>query len=91
MHEAGWWTLSGAGAAIAQVKNAIDATRELGGMNYIVWGDWEGYETLSSTEVKREQEQSRGSCTWQWNTCRRSASKVSSLMNQDLRNLRNTT
>jgi xylose isomerase len=43
--------------AAAQVKNAIDATKELGGENYVFWGGREGYETLLSTDIKREQEQ----------------------------------
>lgn len=43
--------------AAAQVKNAIDATKELGGENYVFWGGREGYETLLNTDVKREQEQ----------------------------------
>lgn len=43
--------------AAAQVKNAIDATYELGGENYVFWGGREGYETLLNTDVKREQEQ----------------------------------
>ena len=43
--------------AIAQVKNAIDTTHELGGENYVFWGGREGYETLLNTDMKREQEQ----------------------------------
>jgi xylose isomerase len=43
--------------AAAQVKNAIDATHELGGENYVFWGGREGYETLLNTDLKREQEQ----------------------------------
>ena len=43
--------------AAAQVKHAIDATHELGGVNYVFWGGREGYETLLNTEVKREQDQ----------------------------------
>jgi xylose isomerase len=43
--------------AAAQVKNAIDATNELGGENYVFWGGREGYETLLNTDLKREQEQ----------------------------------
>lgn len=43
--------------AAAQVKNAIDATKELGGENYVFWGGREGYETLLNTDFKREQEQ----------------------------------
>jgi xylose isomerase len=42
--------------AAAQVKNAIDATKELGGENYVFWGGREGYETLINTDLKREQE-----------------------------------
>jgi xylose isomerase len=42
--------------AIAQVKNAIDATKELGGENYVFWGGREGYETLINTDLKKETE-----------------------------------
>lgn len=42
--------------AAAQVKNAIDATHELGGENYVFWGGREGYETLLNTDLKKEQE-----------------------------------
>lgn len=40
----------------AQVKNAIDATIELGGSNYVFWGGREGYMSLLNTDMKREQE-----------------------------------
>lgn len=43
--------------AAAQVKNAIDATKELAGENYVFWGGREGYETLLNTDLRREQEQ----------------------------------
>jgi xylose isomerase len=43
--------------AAAQVKNALDATKELGGENYVFWGGREGYETLLNTDIKQEQEQ----------------------------------
>jgi len=43
--------------AAAQVKNAIAATHELGGANYVFWGGREGYETLLNTDMKREQDQ----------------------------------
>lgn len=39
-----------------QVKNAIDATIELGGSNYVFWGGREGYMSLLNTNMKREQE-----------------------------------
>ncbi len=42
--------------AIAQVKNALDATKELGGENYVFWGGREGYETLINTDLKKEAE-----------------------------------
>jgi xylose isomerase len=38
----------------AQVKNAIDATIELGGSNYVFWGGREGYMSLLNTNMKRE-------------------------------------
>jgi xylose isomerase len=40
--------------AAAQVKNAIDATIELGGANYVFWGGREGYLSLLNTDMKRE-------------------------------------
>lgn len=40
--------------AAAQVKNAIDATIELGGANYVFWGGREGYLSLLNTNMKRE-------------------------------------
>jgi xylose isomerase len=40
----------------AQVRNAIDATIELGGNNYVFWGGREGYMSLLNTDMKREQE-----------------------------------
>lgn len=42
--------------AAAQVKNAIDATVELGGANYVFWGGREGYLSLLNTDMRREQE-----------------------------------
>ncbi len=42
--------------AIVQIKNAIDATIELGGTNYVFWGGREGYMSLLNTDMKREKE-----------------------------------
>jgi xylose isomerase len=42
--------------AANQVRNAIDATIELGGANYVFWGGREGYLSLLNTNMKREQE-----------------------------------
>ena len=42
--------------AIVQIKNAIDATIELGGSNYVFWGGREGYMSLLNTDQKREKE-----------------------------------
>ena len=39
-----------------QIKNAIDATIELGGENYVFWGGREGYMSLLNTDMKREKE-----------------------------------
>lgn len=40
--------------AAAQVKNALEATVELGGQSYVFWGGREGYETLLNTDMKLE-------------------------------------
>ena len=42
--------------AAVQIKNAIDATIELGGANYVFWGGREGYMSLLNTDQKREKE-----------------------------------
>jgi xylose isomerase len=42
--------------AANQVKAAIDATIELGGMGYTFWGGREGYMSLLNTDLKREKE-----------------------------------
>jgi xylose isomerase len=41
----------------AIVKNCMDATKRLGGSNYVLWGGREGYETLLNTDMKQELEQ----------------------------------
>ena len=43
--------------AAAQVKNVLELTHELGGVNYVLWGGREGYETVLNTDVKREMDQ----------------------------------
>ncbi len=40
--------------AAAQVKKALDVTKELGGEGYTFWGGREGYSTLWNTNMKRE-------------------------------------
>jgi xylose isomerase len=40
--------------AALQVREAMNATRALGGENYVLWGGREGYETLLNTDMKRE-------------------------------------
>ena len=42
--------------AATQIKNAIDATIELGGENYVFWGGREGYMSLLNTKTKREKD-----------------------------------
>jgi xylose isomerase len=39
------------------VKHCMDATKQLGGSNYVLWGGREGYETLLNTNMKQELEQ----------------------------------
>lgn len=43
--------------AATQVFNAMNATKRLGGENYVLWGGREGYETLLNTDLRREREQ----------------------------------
>jgi len=40
----------------AQVKKAMEVTKELGGDNYVFWGGREGYETLLNTKMGFEQD-----------------------------------
>ncbi|EBX4816857.1 xylose isomerase, partial [Salmonella enterica subsp. enterica serovar Newport] len=40
--------------AAATVKACMDATKKLGGENYVLWGGREGYETLLNTDLKQE-------------------------------------
>jgi xylose isomerase len=40
--------------AAAQIKKALEVTKELGGVNYVFWGGREGYETLLNTDTGLE-------------------------------------
>jgi xylose isomerase len=40
-----------------QVKQVMEVTHRLGGVNYVLWGGREGYETLLNTDMRREIEQ----------------------------------
>jgi len=40
--------------AAAQIKKALEVTKELGGENYVFWGGREGYETLLNTDMGLE-------------------------------------
>jgi xylose isomerase len=42
--------------AAAQVKKALEVTKELGGAGYVFWGGREGYQNLWNTNMKRELE-----------------------------------
>ncbi|EOA1826300.1 TPA: xylose isomerase [Raoultella planticola] len=43
--------------AAAQVVAAMNATHQLGGENYVLWGGREGYESLLNTDLRQEREQ----------------------------------
>lgn len=45
-----------AARAMLQIKNAIDATIDLGGKAYVFWGGREGYMSLLNTDMKREKQ-----------------------------------
>ncbi|RMG03401.1 MAG: xylose isomerase [Planctomycetota bacterium] len=40
--------------AAAQVKKALEVTKELGGEGYVFWGGREGYQSFWNTDMKRE-------------------------------------
>ncbi len=43
--------------AAAQVCHVLEATKKLGGENYVLWGGREGYDTLLNTDLKHEADQ----------------------------------
>ncbi len=43
--------------AAAQVRAVLEATHRMGGVNYVLWGGREGYDTLLNTDLKREADQ----------------------------------
>ncbi len=43
--------------AAAQIAHCMNATHQLGGANYVLWGGREGYETLLNTDMPREIDQ----------------------------------
>jgi xylose isomerase len=43
--------------AAAQVTHCMNATHQLGGENYVLWGGREGYETMLNTDMRRELDQ----------------------------------
>ena len=43
----------------AQVKDCMDATKRLGGSNYVLWGGREGYETILNTNMGLEMDNLR--------------------------------
>lgn len=43
--------------AALQVRHALDATKRLGGENYVLWGGREGYDSLLNTNLSRELDQ----------------------------------
>jgi xylose isomerase len=43
--------------AATQVCSAMNATMKLGGVNYVLWGGREGYDTLLNTDLVRERKQ----------------------------------
>ncbi len=43
--------------AAAQVFEAMNVTKRLGGANYVLWGGREGYDSLLNTDLRQEREQ----------------------------------
>ncbi len=43
--------------AALQVRGMMEATKKLGGVNYVLWGGREGYDTILNTNLKQELDQ----------------------------------
>jgi len=43
--------------ACLQVRAALEATHQLGGANYVLWGGREGYDTILNTDLRQEMDQ----------------------------------
>jgi xylose isomerase len=43
--------------AAAQVRGCLEMTHRLGGLNYVLWGGREGYDSLLNTDLRRELDQ----------------------------------
>ncbi|MEZ5946266.1 MAG: xylose isomerase [Hyphomonas sp.] len=43
-----------AACAVRQIRECLEATHQLGGANYVLWGGREGYDTLLNTDLSRE-------------------------------------
>ncbi len=43
--------------AAHQVRSMLEATQQLGGANYVLWGGREGYDTILNTDLSREMDQ----------------------------------
>lgn len=43
--------------ALRQIRDCLNATKRLGGANYVLWGGREGYDTLLNTDLKHELDQ----------------------------------
>ena len=50
-----------------QVVTAMNATHQLGGENYVLWGGREGYESLLNTDLRQSASRLAASCRW-WST-----------------------
>ncbi len=61
--------------AAATVKSCMDATKKLGGANYVLWGGREGFETFLNTDLKQEDAQWAASSTLWSSTSTRSVSR----------------
>ena len=48
------------------VCSAMQATHQLGGENYVLWGGREGYETLLNTDLRRSASSLAALCRWWW-------------------------
>nr|VXZ90970.1 Xylose isomerase [Klebsiella pneumoniae] len=54
----------------------MNATHQLGGENYVLWGGREGYETLLNTDLRQSVSRLAALCSWWWSISIKSALKA---------------
>ena len=61
----------------------MNATHQLGGENYVLWGGREGYETLLNTDLRQGVSRLVALCRWLWTTNTKSVSAARCWLSQN--------